>query len=108
MYNLKLLSFAALMLATQVCAGRISYSTSYKQGGIRGDGATEQKAGGTIPDDKDDLVLDNIKDWSNDRFKAKRNIRSQVIIVSSKEKVDSKDEALTANNDAQQLVNQHI
>ncbi|ODM21480.1 hypothetical protein SI65_02324 [Aspergillus cristatus] len=108
MLNSKALLLATLLLATQAIASRISYSTGYTTGGVNGHGGNEQKAGGTIPDNQDDLVLHNMGNWSHNRFQAHRNARSHVIIVSSVHRVKTKGEAASANNAAQQLVNQHV
>ena len=107
MLNSKAL-LATLLLAIQVIASRIPYSTGYTAGSVNGHGGNEQKAGGTIPDSQDDSVLHNIGNWSHDRFQAHRNAGSHVIIVSSVHKVRNKGEAANANNTAQQLVNHHI
>lgn len=105
---MKFLPVAILLLATEALSSKISYSTGYKKGGINGKGGIENKAGGTIPDDKDNDVLEHMKKWSDDKFQAKRNDRTKIIIVSRIDKVDTKGEADDANNAAQQIVNKHI
>ncbi|OJJ84658.1 uncharacterized protein ASPGLDRAFT_46548 [Aspergillus glaucus CBS 516.65] len=106
MLNLKLLLLATLFLATQVFASRISYSTTYTEGGVSGHGGVEQKAAGNIPNDKDKFVLDNIKTWSHNKFQARKN--RSIILVSSVQKVKTKGQAASNNNEAQQLVNRHV
>ncbi|KAK2595206.1 hypothetical protein QQS21_007059 [Conoideocrella luteorostrata] len=105
---MKFLPVAVLFFALEVCASKISYSTGYKKGGIKNQGGIENKAGGTIPDNKDDDVLKKMGEWSSNEFKAKRNERSKVIIVSRVEKVENKGDAADANNKAQQIVNKHV
>ncbi|PWY82088.1 hypothetical protein BO70DRAFT_362034 [Aspergillus heteromorphus CBS 117.55] len=104
---MKLLSLAILLLVTEAIASKVSYSTKYTEGGISGKGANEVKAGGTIDDDKDDTVLD-IASWSENKFTAKRNARSGVIIVSKNGSVKTKSEATESNNEAQQAVNKKL
>lgn len=108
MYNLKLITFAALLLACQVFAARITYSAYNKSGGINKTGNWENKAGGRIPDDKDEELLNDIGDWSDGKFTASQNARTGVIIVKAVEAAEDKTGATNLNNEAQQLVIQHI
>ncbi|GAB0134811.1 hypothetical protein EsDP_00003167 [Epichloe bromicola] len=105
---MKFIPVALFYFAAEALAGRIQYSTGYTTGGVSGNGGIENKAAGTIPDNKDDLVINNMGTWSNNEFNAKRNARSQVIIVSRVTKVQTKGQAVDANNRAEQIVNARI
>lgn len=108
MYSLKLVSFATLMVATQVFASRINYTTDFTTGGAGGHGGSETKTS-QIPDIKDQEVLKDIATWSNNRFEAKRNpLVTSIIQVTTVKKVQTKKEATKANNEAYNLVETHI
>lgn len=108
MYNLKLVSFATLMVATQVFASRINYTTEFTKGGAGGHGGSETKTS-QIPDTKDQEVLKDVATWSNHRFEAKRNpLVPSIIQVTSVKKVQTKEDATKANNEAYNLVEKHI
>lgn len=108
MYNLKLVSFATLMVATQVFASRINYTTEFTKGGSGGHGGSETKTS-QIPDIKDREVLKDVATWSNHRFEAKRNpLVPSIIQVTSVKKVQTKEEATKVNNEAYNLVEKHI
>ncbi|KAH8694214.1 hypothetical protein BGW36DRAFT_430233 [Talaromyces proteolyticus] len=108
MYNLKFLTVAVFLLVSQVFAGRVTYTAYDKTGGISKKGKWEQKAGGSIPDDKDDDLIQNIGVWSSHQYTAARNARSGVIIVKAVQEGKNKNEATTLNNRGQQIVNEHI
>lgn len=106
MYGLKALSFATLLLAGQVFAGRVNYSMGYTEGGLQGKGGSEKKAGGRIDDSKDDLLIKNMKEWSHNKFYASQHAATKIITVQLVDKVKTSNEASDAVKDAQQLVNQ--
>ena len=108
MYGLKALSFATLLLASQVFASRVNYSMKYTEGGIEGNGGAEKKAGGRIDDSKDDLVLNNMEDWSNNKFTASQHAATKIITVKLVSSVKTSNEASDAVSEAQQLINQNI
>lgn len=108
MYNLKLLSFAALLAASQAFAAQVSYSTVFTKGGADGHGGTESKKG-VIPNNKTQDVVHDLGTWSNHRFEAKLSPAIlQSVLVTSVKKVQTKDEAVKANNEAQSLIEKHI
>lgn len=104
------LTIAAILLAGETLASKISYTAQYNGKDLKGNASvqTEKKAGGTIPDDKDDDVVNNIGTWSSHKFSAKKNARTGIIIVSNTTPAADKSTATNENNEAQQLVNKHI
>lgn len=108
MYNLKLITLAGLLLASQAIASRISYTAYNKSGGVNKSGNWETKAGGRIPDERDEEVTTDIGEWSNGRFSAAQNTRTGIIIVKALVDADDKTGATNLNNEAQQLVLQHV
>ncbi|KAK7744643.1 hypothetical protein SLS53_003530 [Cytospora paraplurivora] len=104
------ITLAAILLAGDALASKISYACRYNGKDLKGNAkvVSEQKAGGTIPDDKDNDVINNIGTWSSHKFSAKKNARTGIIIVTNATPADSKSAATTENNEAQQLVTQKI
>lgn len=102
-------ALAALLLAGEALASKIAYACRYNGKGIDGKDrvVTEQKAGGTVPDDKDNDVLNDIGTWSSNKFSAKKNARTGIIIVTNTEVAADKSTATNENNEAQSLVKKH-
>ena len=107
MFNLKLVSLAVLLLAADVFATKITYSC--RNGAVEKGkpGARETKGGGTVSDEFGTEIIENMGEWSGHRFKAVKNTKSGVIIVTSTDGAESKTEATTKNNEGEQIVNSH-
>ncbi|KAF9879061.1 hypothetical protein CkaCkLH20_03294 [Colletotrichum karsti] len=99
----------AALLACEAFASKITYACRYNGKDLQGKDkvVTEQKAGGTIPDDKDDDVVNDIGKWSNNDFSAKKNARTGIVIVTNTKVAKNKAEATDQNNEAQQIVKKH-
>lgn len=108
MYAFKTISFAFLLLVANVQAGRISYTCYNKSGGVEKKGALEQKAGGSIPDDQEKVVVNGMHQWSNGKYTASISRVTKIVVVKCVDKVANKDFAAKANNEQEQLVNSHI
>ncbi|KAI9647026.1 hypothetical protein NHQ30_005028 [Ciborinia camelliae] len=108
MYAFKNLSFAFLLLAASVQAGKITYTCKDNTGGVDKTGRIETKAGGRIPDDQDQVVVDGMSEWSDGQFTASIHERTKTVIVKCVEGRANKNLATTANNEQEQLVNSHI
>lgn len=108
MYAFKTLSFAFLLLAANVQAGRITYTCYNKTGGVKKDGLLEQKAGGNIPDDQEKVIVEGMHSWSDGKYTASINKRTKIVVVKCVEKAANKDAATKGINEQEQLVNSHI
>ena len=108
MYNLKLITLAALLFVSQVLAGRIMYTTKVMNGGVDKKGTFERKAGLTILDEKDEEVTTLIGEWSKGEFKAHKNKTTNIIVVEPVVAASSKSEAVALNNKAQSIVMKNI
>lgn len=102
-------ALAAILLAGEALASKITYACRYNGKGLDGKDkmVTEQKAGGTIPDGKDNDVLNDIGTWSSNKFSARRNAATGIIIVTNTELAADKSTATDENNEAQSLVKKH-
>ncbi|PYI06299.1 hypothetical protein BO78DRAFT_116637 [Aspergillus sclerotiicarbonarius CBS 121057] len=107
MLNLKVFVVAALLLAGQAIAGRISYRTHYTTGNVDGNGGNDSKSGGRITDEQQEEILKNIGTWSDNRLTASVHEPTGLLTVTSPE-VETKGQASTANQNAQHLIKQHI
>ncbi|KAB8078492.1 hypothetical protein BDV29DRAFT_152610 [Aspergillus leporis] len=108
MHNLKLIALAAFLLVNEAFAARIAYWAWDKTGGLKKEGKWEQKNGGEIAEDKEKLLLDNIGTWSNHRFTANKNSRSNIIVVKAVDKTQDKSGATRLIQEAESIVRQHI
>jgi hypothetical protein len=108
MYSLKLITFAGLLLVSQVLASRVSYVAWDKTGGVDKSGKLERKLGGPIPDEEDDDVLLKMGEWSEARFWARRHDRTGIIIVEAVERDNDKSRALALIAEAQHIVQQNL
>lgn len=103
MFNAKFLLFVFLLLAADAFAARINYSAKYKDG----DKTSRTSKNGNVPDDKEQLIIDNMKTWSNDRFEAGKS-RHNIIQVTNIVEASSKGAASQEVQDMQHIVNQNI
>ena len=78
MLKAQVLLLAALLLATNVLAGRISYSASY----TNGDKTQRTQKLSNVPDDKDDLIVDNMQTWSDGKYTASVS-RHNIVVVAN-------------------------
>ena len=104
MLNLKLLLLAFLLLATDVFAARINYSASYKDG----DKISHTSKNKEVPDDKEQLIVDNMRTWSDDKYEAHKNARVRLIQVTNLKDAASKGKASEEVQEMQKIVNDHI
>lgn len=87
---------------------KITYSCYKKHGGVDKKGNNESKAGGSISDILADNILEHVRVWSKHKYEAKQNRhRKDLITVVCKEKAESKDEALEAIAEQQEIVKEH-
>ncbi|KAB8300408.1 hypothetical protein EYC80_000586 [Monilinia laxa] len=77
-------------------------------GGVKKDGLLEQKAGGSIPDDQEKVIVEGMHSWSSGKYTASVNRLTKIVVVKCHEKVATKDAATKAINEQEQLVNSHI
>jgi hypothetical protein len=106
---MNLLSPALLLIATGVLADKkITYSCYNKHGGVDKNGNNESKAGGSISDVLADNILEHVRAWSEHKYEAKQNRHCKdLITVVCTEKAESKDEALEAIAEQQEVVQKH-
>ncbi|PWY81716.1 hypothetical protein BO94DRAFT_148283 [Aspergillus sclerotioniger CBS 115572] len=107
MLNFKTLAIAALLLASQALATRITYSTKYTTGNIGDKGGRATKNAGTVTEEQEKEIIANIGTWSDHHITAQIQEKTGILLVIS-ETVETKGQAATANQNAQHIVNQHI
>ena len=103
MFNFKVLLLAFLLLATDVFAARINYSAKYHDG--KKISRTSKNA--EVPDDKEQLILDKMKEWSDDKYEASKS-KHNIIQVTNVEVAASKGKASEEVQDMQHIVHEHI
>ena len=103
MFKSQVLLLAALLLVTDVFAARISYSAKY----TNGDNTQRTQKLGNVPDDKADLIVNNMQTWSNDKYTATQT-RHNIIVVANVEAAASKGLASEQVQDMQSIVNNNI
>lgn len=109
MYSFKLLSLTSLMVATQVVASRLDYTTEFLKGGPNGTGGSTTSIGRVIPFSKDQEVLSQVGNWSNHSLEARRHPKiREVVVIHTVKKVPTPEDAYKANDNAQALVEKHV
>ena len=88
MFKSKVLLLAVLLLVTDAFAARISYSAKF----TNGDKTSRTQKLGEVPDDKADLIVNNMQTWSNDKYTATAS-RYNMIVVANVEPAASKGKA---------------
>jgi len=101
--NLRVLLLAFLLLATDVFAGRISYTAKYTIGGNMQ--RTSKLA--NVPNDKEQLIIDNMGAWSDNKYTASHS-KHNMVLVTNVEAAASKGQASEEVQEMQTIVNQHI
>lgn len=106
----KIVSLFALMLASDAFASKVNYVMSYNGKNLEGAASTqkEKKAGGTIDDSKDALLLANMGIWSGGKFKATQHAATKIITVQNVNLAASQNAAIDMVTQARQLVNKNI
>ncbi|KAI9703696.1 MAG: hypothetical protein M1836_007466 [Candelina mexicana] len=103
MFKLNVLMMVFLLLTANVFAARINYSAKYKVG----DKIERTSKNGEVPDDKEDDIIKNMKDWSNNKYSASKS-KLNIIQVINAEPAASKGKASEEVQDMQSIVNKHI
>lgn len=107
------LAFAAILLAGETLASKVSYVSYYNGKNIQGKDAVvnEKKLGGTIDDSKDAEVIKDIGTWSDHKCSASQHAATKIITVvntgGKSSPLANKNAALERNTLCQQAVNQH-
>ncbi|KAJ6783489.1 hypothetical protein PWT90_10618 [Aphanocladium album] len=105
---MKFLATAILLLATEAVATRVAYSFSFTEGGIEGKGGKTTKNGKSIPDDKEQSVIDHIGEWSDHKYAATKSGKGvNLITVTNVHPPKTSGEAKDQLADAQKIVIKH-
>ncbi|KAL9623223.1 MAG: hypothetical protein Q9160_002538 [Pyrenula sp. 1 TL-2023] len=104
MLNFRILPLAFLLLASNVFAARINYSAKYKNGKK----TSRTSKNSEVPDDKEQLILDDMQTWSDNKYSAKKNEKLNLIQVANAEPAASKGKASEEVQDMQSIVKKHI
>ena len=88
MFHSKVLLLAFFLLATDVFAARITYSAKYDNNGK----VARTTKNAEVPDDKEQLILDNMASWSDDKYGASKS-KHNIILVVNNEPAASKGKA---------------
>lgn len=103
MFHAKLLLLALLLLATNIFAARINYSAKYHDK----DKIARTSKNAEVPDDKEQLILDNMATWSDDKYNAAKS-KHNVIQVTNAEPAASKGKASEEVQEMQSIVSKNI
>ena len=103
MFHSKVLFLAFLLLATNVFAARINYSAKYHDK----DKIARTSKNAEVPDDKEQLILDNMATWSDNKYNA-ANSKHNVIQVTNAEPAASKGKASEEVQEMQSIVSKNI
>jgi hypothetical protein len=103
MFNLKVLLLASLLLATDVFAARINYSAKYTDG----DKIARTSKLLEVPDDKEQLILDDMGKWSDNKYSASKSKYNFIQVINA-EPAASKGKASEEVQEMQSIVNQNI
>ena len=101
MFKSKVLLLTFLLL--DAFAARISYSAKF----TNGDKTSRTQKLGEVPDDKADLIVNNMQTWSNDKYTATTS-RHNMIVVANVEPAASKGKASEEVQDMQSIVSSNI
>jgi hypothetical protein len=109
MVNARTFLLSFLLLATTVLgAGNMCFSSRYKNVLDPDNGVAENRFA-MYDDHKAQEVLNNMNTWSNGKYVANKNARTGIITVKMAVKTifDTKNEAITNNEEMQQVVTDH-
>lgn len=99
---------AVLLLATESIAVRVTYSFKYTEGGIDNHGGFTTKNGGTIPDDKEQSVIDNMGTWSDHKYTATKSTSGvNLVKITNNHPPQHSGEAKSQLEDAQKILKKH-
>lgn len=103
MFHSKVSLLAFLLLATEVLTARIVYSAKYK-----GKDRTQHTSkNANVPDDKKQLIIDNMRTWSDNKYSAGLS-RHVDILVTNAEPAASIGKAGEEIQEMQSIVNRNI
>ena len=103
MFHSKVLFLAFLLLATNVFATRINYSAKYHDK----DKIARTSKNAEVPDHKEQLILDNMATWSDNKYNAAKS-KHNVIQVTNAEPAASKGKASEEVQEMQSIVSKNI
>ena len=103
MLSFKIFIFAVLLLATDVFAGRINYSAKYHVGST----IARTSKNAEIPDSKEQLVVDKMKEWSEGKYEAAKS-RHNIVQVTNVQVAASKGKASEEVQEMESIVRKHI